>query len=176
MLNVPYDYLSLMHYSAVTFSKDPENKEYSMVPKDGSFPADKLGQRRGFSVIDLEQVMRFYNCPPKDSTPPLVDITAEPTSHVDREDPFRPVPQFRQARHELDVHDNDIQVTALEGQPVETLTSALQRFHPLETPATMLSFAQTSIQLNSGVCSTNFVPDAVLSFLGFFYLFKGEQT
>ena len=112
LLGAPYDYLSVMHYSALTFSKDPDSKLYSMVPKDPSFSAERLGQRRGFSAVDLQQINAFYNCPavgpltfhgsldhfiPPSPPSSLPRISEPGVSFHER----RPFPQFiRQARAE----------------------------------------------------------------------------
>ena len=55
--DVPYDYMSLMHYSAYAFSK---NGLPSIVPK--TQVRTQLGQRRGFTKKDLEHVRKLYQC------------------------------------------------------------------------------------------------------------------
>lgn len=54
---VPYDYGSVMHYSANAFSKN------NMVTIEAKMKTnDKMGQRDGFSAKDVEKVNRMYNC------------------------------------------------------------------------------------------------------------------
>lgn len=52
----PYDYGSLMHYGSRFFSN---NGEYTIKTKNPS-DQNKLGQRRGFSEIDKEQINLMY--------------------------------------------------------------------------------------------------------------------
>ncbi|XP_075147837.1 hatching enzyme 1.2-like [Haematobia irritans] len=69
---VPYDYGSVMHYSAKAFS---QNGEPTIVAKqsDGN---TVMGQRMGFSNLDIEKINRMYNCyeNPKSNIPPPVDL------------------------------------------------------------------------------------------------------
>ncbi|KAK7866831.1 hypothetical protein R5R35_005259 [Gryllus longicercus] len=53
---VQYDYSSVMHYSAVSFSK---NGQATIVPKD---PNATIGQRVGFSEGDILKLNRMYGC------------------------------------------------------------------------------------------------------------------
>ena len=54
---VPYDYGSIMHYSANAFST---NEQPTIEPKDSSVPLSALGQRNGFSLQDLQHVNTLY--------------------------------------------------------------------------------------------------------------------
>lgn len=54
---VPYDYRSLMHYSAHAFTR---NGRPTIEPKDPGVSLDALGQRTGFSTNDLEHVNALY--------------------------------------------------------------------------------------------------------------------
>ncbi|NXG49840.1 MEP1A protein, partial [Psilopogon haemacephalus] len=58
-LNTPYDYESVMHYRPFSF-----NKNESIPTITTKIPAfnDIIGQRLGFSAIDLERLNRMYNC------------------------------------------------------------------------------------------------------------------
>ncbi|XP_049291118.1 seminal metalloprotease 1-like [Anopheles funestus] len=53
---VPYDYGSVMHYSATAYSK---NGRKTIVPKD---PNARIGQRKGLSEKDILKLNLFYNC------------------------------------------------------------------------------------------------------------------
>jgi len=65
-----YDLLSIMHYPDWAFSK---NGKPTIVTKDPSMQK-VIGNRRGFSKIDIVQINRMYKCgsvptiPPKDTT------------------------------------------------------------------------------------------------------------
>lgn len=54
MLGLPYDYGSMMHYSATAFSA---NGQPTIVPKD---PEAEIGQRVAFSELDLEKLNAHY--------------------------------------------------------------------------------------------------------------------
>ena len=54
---IPYDIMSVMHYSAYAFSR---NGRPTIEPVDRSIPLSALGQRRGFSPSDLEHVNTLY--------------------------------------------------------------------------------------------------------------------
>lgn len=54
---VPYDYGSVMHYSASAFSKNNMATIEAKMKNN-----DKMGQREGFSIKDVEKVNRMYNC------------------------------------------------------------------------------------------------------------------
>jgi hypothetical protein len=58
--NLPYDFGSVMHYRAETFSRDGTSP--TLVPlKDGVF----IGQRERFSQLDLAKLNRLYDCGPE---------------------------------------------------------------------------------------------------------------
>uniref|UniRef100_A0AB38ZE74 Metalloendopeptidase n=1 Tax=Ectomocoris sp. TaxID=3104572 RepID=A0AB38ZE74_9HEMI len=57
--NVPYNYLSVMHYPAVSFSK---NGEPTIIPKDKDVDIDSLGQRQRVTKLDFEKINLMYNC------------------------------------------------------------------------------------------------------------------
>nr|QNH72398.1 toxin candidate TRINITY_DN13930_c0_g1_i1 [Ceriantheomorphe brasiliensis] len=64
-LGAPYDYDSIMHYPSTAFSK---NGKDTMVPL---LPGGKhIGQRKGFSEIDLQQIHDLYCKPPPTTQPP----------------------------------------------------------------------------------------------------------
>uniref|UniRef100_A0A8D0L2I1 Metalloendopeptidase n=1 Tax=Sphenodon punctatus TaxID=8508 RepID=A0A8D0L2I1_SPHPU len=57
-LGLPYDYSSVMHYSAYDFSSTP--REATIVPiPDSSVP---IGQRDGLSNLDVVKINKLYNC------------------------------------------------------------------------------------------------------------------
>jgi hypothetical protein len=56
LMNTPYDYGSVMHYGRKAFSV---NGQDTMVPKKQGVT---IGQRRGFSQIDIKRVNQLYNC------------------------------------------------------------------------------------------------------------------
>ncbi|HEY5236286.1 MAG TPA: M12 family metallopeptidase, partial [Rhabdochlamydiaceae bacterium] len=63
-----YDYGSVLHYSANSFSK---NGEPTIVAKQST--KDKMGQREGFSTKDIEKLNKMYNC--KQVTGASVEVT-----------------------------------------------------------------------------------------------------
>ncbi|KAK3579889.1 hypothetical protein CHS0354_025751 [Potamilus streckersoni] len=62
-LGAPYDYGSIMHYGPYTFAKEP--KQEVMTPKYD--PHVQMGQRDGFSELDIWKINTLYGC---DSGPP----------------------------------------------------------------------------------------------------------
>ncbi|XP_073257348.1 uncharacterized protein [Porites lutea] len=56
-LNVPYDYDSIMHYGMDSFSKNGEATLRSI--KDS---ARSLGQRNGFTQLDIQEINSLYEC------------------------------------------------------------------------------------------------------------------
>ena len=56
---VPYDYRSIMHYSARAFSR---NGQPTIVPRDNNVPLSALGQRESLTVHDLLHATELY-CP-----------------------------------------------------------------------------------------------------------------
>ncbi|XP_074133484.1 meprin A subunit beta-like isoform X2 [Sminthopsis crassicaudata] len=57
-LNVPYDYISLLHYPQDAFQK---GSEPTIVTRNPDF-MDMIGQRIDFSDFDVEKLNRRYNC------------------------------------------------------------------------------------------------------------------
>ncbi|XP_011193243.2 high choriolytic enzyme 1 [Zeugodacus cucurbitae] len=55
---VPYDYGSVMHYSANAFSRNGRPTIVAVQP-GGS---QRMGQREGFSTYDIEKLNKMYNC------------------------------------------------------------------------------------------------------------------
>lgn len=180
LLDAPYDYLSVMHYSALTFSKNPDDKVYTMVPKDTVFPADRLGQRFGFSPVDIQQVLSFYKCPQRFVSTGFIEDLAAPSSNF----PLRVDPQeshaklalqlLRQARNEEvnTISENELQTP----QSSLTTTSSIDVDQPMamESVQTFAKNGDAARWTQSvSLCDDIFAPDAVLNFLGFFYLFKG---
>lgn len=53
--NVPYDFDSVLHYSATAFST---NGQPTIISKQGNKP--NMGQRRGFSAGDIQKLNRMY--------------------------------------------------------------------------------------------------------------------
>ena len=60
-LNVPYDYRSVMHYGKKHFSK---NGKITIETKDPAMQ-DIIGERSGFSKLDILQLNLLYQCPGK---------------------------------------------------------------------------------------------------------------
>jgi hypothetical protein len=56
---LPYDYNSVMHYRAIAFSKD--HLRATIVPSDRK-AFFSIGQRVGFSPMDLAKLNVLYNC------------------------------------------------------------------------------------------------------------------
>ncbi|XP_022798117.1 meprin A subunit beta-like [Stylophora pistillata] len=54
----PYDYGSIMHYGFNFFSLDPKKPIIVKLMPGGK----QMGQRKGFSGLDLRKINRFYNC------------------------------------------------------------------------------------------------------------------
>ena len=60
-LNEPYDYDSVMHYPRTGFGIVVNGRrQATIIPKDK--PWRKIGQRKGFSAIDLRQINKLYKC------------------------------------------------------------------------------------------------------------------
>jgi len=72
-LGTTYDYSSMMHYGATAFSK---NRRNTISTKDPT-KQHLIGQRRGFSPIDIKQINLLYKCngytPPPQTEPPCED-------------------------------------------------------------------------------------------------------
>ncbi|KAJ8318947.1 hypothetical protein KUTeg_004038 [Tegillarca granosa] len=78
LLNMPYDYGSVLHYSAYAFAKD--RHKMTIEPKQAGVT---IGQRVRLSDLDAKKVQILYGCIPRPSSPgqtsnPL--ITAQPPS------------------------------------------------------------------------------------------------
>merc|ERR1711962_1313820 len=71
---LPYDYLSVMHYSDSLFSN---GKGKTILTKDSSMQ-DVIGRAQGVSDGDIELVKRMYKCNGK--TEPPTTVTSEPSS------------------------------------------------------------------------------------------------
>jgi len=54
-LNTPYDYDSMMHYGKTAFG----NGRVTIITKDKRYQ-DRIGQRRGFSKVDIQQINKMY--------------------------------------------------------------------------------------------------------------------
>ncbi|RCN52596.1 shTK domain protein [Ancylostoma caninum] len=61
-LNTDYDYGSVMHYASTAFSK---NGKPTIEPRKKGI---EIGQRVGFSEIDLYKINKLYNCPQSETT------------------------------------------------------------------------------------------------------------
>ena len=57
-LNSPYDFRSIMHYKGTTFAKHGKLAITTIDPSKQAL----IGQRKGFSKIDLEQINKLYKC------------------------------------------------------------------------------------------------------------------
>ena len=56
-LQVPYDYDSIMHYGTNGFSKNGKPTLRSI--RD---PSRSLGQRNGFTALDIQEINALYEC------------------------------------------------------------------------------------------------------------------
>ena len=74
MLNLPYDYGSIMHYFRTAYSRN------GLPTIETIQPNVAIGQLVNMSAIDIQKIRLFYNCPatgvtfaPTTLTPPLND-------------------------------------------------------------------------------------------------------
>ncbi|XP_030573375.1 low choriolytic enzyme-like [Drosophila novamexicana] len=75
---VPYDYGSVMHYSKRAFSF---NGQPTIVAKQAD-GANRMGQRLGFSDLDIEKLHRMYDCGAQETTVPATEAEASTTVSV----------------------------------------------------------------------------------------------
>ncbi|OQV21661.1 putative Low choriolytic enzyme [Hypsibius exemplaris] len=192
MLGAPYDYLSVMHYSALTFSKDSDSKQYTMVPRDSLFSADRLGQRRGFSPIDLQQLNSFYTCNKNRAFSGNLDDFRAPPIQFDPDDSQSQIAQFQMAVREprnerplvawpQDESASQIQPENFQIGPNNELPINVDLGVIVPGVAVAAASSPSLKPVNSrpvsgmrteSLCSGTFYPNAILNFLGFFYLFK----
>ncbi|OWF49562.1 Zinc metalloproteinase nas-4 [Mizuhopecten yessoensis] len=64
-LNAPYDYGSIMHYGAYTFSKNGNPALKALFDDKGT-----MGQRDGFSAVDIWKINKLYSCTGGDAPKP----------------------------------------------------------------------------------------------------------
>lgn len=64
LLNMPYDYGSVLHYSAYAFAKD--RHKMTIEPKQAGVT---IGQRVRLSDLDAKKVQILYGCVPRPSSP-----------------------------------------------------------------------------------------------------------
>jgi len=83
-LGTAYDFSSMMHYGSRAFSKNGRN---TISTKDSS-KQHLIGQRRGFSDIDIKQINLLYKCdgysPPPRTEPPCEDNNKRCQEWADR--------------------------------------------------------------------------------------------
>lgn len=72
-LQEPYDYQSIMHYSAFAFAKDPQKQ--TIIPKIPTM----IGQRSGLSPMDIRKIGKLYSCSSK-PRPPLAAVQQRPSA------------------------------------------------------------------------------------------------
>ena len=60
-LGFPYDYKSVMHYWSKSFGKWAFFKSRTIETVDKKYQ-NVIGQRRGFSEIDIKQINKIYGC------------------------------------------------------------------------------------------------------------------
>ena len=85
-LDEPYDYSSIMHYGPYAFTR---NGRRTVVPKKSG--GRKMGQREGFSRIDLRKINKLYHCEEKiDNSEETDSNEVEETNGPARPEPKRP--------------------------------------------------------------------------------------
>ena len=74
MLGQPYDYDSVMHYSAYAFAID--RSKPTIVPKQSGA---QIGQRTHLSTIDIREIQLLYGCTtdPHATNPPINSVTTK---------------------------------------------------------------------------------------------------
>ena len=77
MLGQPYDYGSIMHYSAYAFAID--RTKMTIEPKQSGVT---IGQRHGLSATDIKEIQILYGCIARDGSGSTVTgfVTAPPTT------------------------------------------------------------------------------------------------
>ncbi|XP_033726937.1 blastula protease 10-like isoform X2 [Pecten maximus] len=65
-LGAPYDYGSVMHYGATTFSKNGNPTLKALFDDKGT-----MGQRNGFSAVDIWKINKLYGCNTENAPKPL---------------------------------------------------------------------------------------------------------
>lgn len=77
MLGQPYDYGSIMHYSAYAFAIDRSKKTIEPLQSGVT-----IGQRSHLSDIDIKEIQLLYECIPKEGNTGTVTgaVTAPPTT------------------------------------------------------------------------------------------------
>merc|ERR1711962_1038529 len=121
--SLPYDYLSVMHYSGSLFSN---GKGKTILTKDSSMQ-DVIGRAQGVSDGDIELVKRMYKCNGK--TEPPTTVTSEPSSSPapissPSQSPPSPRPTPTPGTKEID-----------EGDYVQTLPEASNDWHYVKITA-----------------------------------------
>uniref|UniRef100_A0A0N4UF60 Metalloendopeptidase n=1 Tax=Dracunculus medinensis TaxID=318479 RepID=A0A0N4UF60_DRAME len=71
LLGEDYDYSSIMHYGPYAFTGNGRRTIVALKPGSGD-----MGQRRGFSTLDMKKLNKLYSC--SDKTPSIT-TTAKPT-------------------------------------------------------------------------------------------------
>jgi len=73
-LGALYDYGSVMHYANNSFSKDPDHLATIVTKQAGV----EIGQRRGFSYIDIFKLNAYYGCRVPTNVPGPIDQNVNP--------------------------------------------------------------------------------------------------
>ncbi|XP_060084982.1 uncharacterized protein LOC132564343 [Ylistrum balloti] len=74
-LDSPYDYGSVMHYGATTFSKNGNPTLKALFDDKGT-----MGQRDGFSAVDIWKINKLYGCTTEDAPKPVWMVQDTATS------------------------------------------------------------------------------------------------
>ncbi|CAG0915704.1 unnamed protein product [Notodromas monacha] len=114
----PYDYYSILHYSLYSSAKDPLVR--TLIPRQ-EVDESMVGQRRGFSKIDLEKLNTFYGC--KQQQEPIT----EPREGVDNDSD---ADEGEGSSDDEVISVNDINKAVMSPEQMEMPTGYWETFNP----------------------------------------------